>query len=121
MKERINTINDFISKTDYFFNDPNEFEEKAVRKRWKDNSVNDLMKKFVDILDTITDWNHDEIDGELRSLADSEEISAGKLIHPTRLAISGVSSGPSLFDMMELLGKDTCIRRIDHALSVLPY
>ena len=120
MKERVNNLNDFIRMTDYFFNDPIEYEEKAVRKRWKDTSVNELMGKFLLQLNSINNWNQNEIENSLRGLAESEDISAGKLIHPTRLAISGISSGPSLFDMMVLMGKDTCISRIEKAIKVLP-
>lgn len=121
MKERVVNINEFMTKTDFFFNDPKKYDEKAARKRWNNSSINDLMEKFVTQLNAIVDWKHIEIENTLRGLAESEEISAGKLIHPTRLAISGVSSGPSLFDMMVLLGKDTCIRRIKHAIQLLPY
>lgn len=119
MKERVNNINDFVTKTEYFFNDPTEYEEKAVRKRWKDNSVNDLIAKFEKLLDKIKLWDAEQIEIILRKLAESENISAGKIIHPTRLALSGIGSGPSLFAMMELLGKEICLRRLQKARYVL--
>lgn len=120
MKERVNNLNDFETISKYFFEDPTEFEGKAVRKRWKDSSVNHLMQKFVRKLNNIDKWNHKNIEQALRKLAEEDDLSAGEIIHPTRLAVSGVSSGPSLFDMMVLLGKDVCIRRIEKALSNLP-
>jgi glutamyl-tRNA synthetase len=56
----------------------------------------------------------------LRKIAEDHNISAGKMIHPTRLAVSGVAHGPSLFALMELLGKDVCIRRLKKALDKFP-
>ncbi len=47
-------------------------------------------------------------------------ISAGEIIHPTRLALTGLGSGPSLFVMMELLGKEICLRRLQKAINTLP-
>jgi glutamyl-tRNA synthetase len=59
------------------------------------------------------------IEKELRNEADKQQISAARIIHPLRLAVSGVSVGPSLFHMLELLGKDTVIRRINKAIEEL--
>ena len=120
MKERVTTTHDFVTKTDYFFTDPTEYDAKTVRKRWKDNSVNDLIVQFEKSLEEIDLWNVDQIEIALRKLAERENISAGEIIHPTRLALSGMGSGPSLFDMMELLGKEVCLRRLQKAIDVLP-
>ncbi|NHZ86499.1 MAG: glutamate--tRNA ligase, partial [Planctomycetia bacterium] len=120
MKERVTTIHDFVTKTEYFFTDPAEYEEKAVRKRWKNKSVNELIDKYSQKLNGIYEWNVENIERSLRDIAESENITAGKIIHPTRLALSGMGSGPSLFDMIELLGKETCIRRLQKAINVLP-
>lgn len=119
MKERVKSLRDIQEMTSVFFEDPNNYDVKAVRKRWKDNSVNDLIAKFEKLLDKIKLWDAEQIEIILRKLAESENISAGKIIHPTRLALSGIGSGPSLFAMMELLGKETCLRRLQKARYVL--
>jgi glutamyl-tRNA synthetase len=120
MKERVRTLNDMQTNTEYFFSDPSEYDEKAARKKWKEDSINILIVKYLSKLSDIDEWKIVSIENELRTLAEREGISPGKVIHPTRLAISGTSSGPSLFDMMELLGKETCIRRLKNALEKLP-
>ncbi len=120
VKMRVNNLNDFESKTEYFFTDPISYEEKAMKKKWKDESVNALISSFEQLLSEIENWNTEHIEIALRNLAEREDISAGKIIHPTRLALSGSGSGPSLFDMMDLLGKTTCLRRLQKALNVLP-
>ena len=53
----------------------------------------------------------------IREHAEAESVGAGKLIHPIRLALTGSTASPSLFDMMEVLGRDTCVRRIESALE----
>lgn len=121
MRERIRTLVDMTTMTDYFFEEPKEYDSKTVHKKWKDKSVNILIQKYVQILETIKDWNVNSIEISLRNLAVQENISPGKIIHPVRLALSGVPSGPSLFEMMELLSKDTCIYRLKRALAILPY
>jgi len=50
-----------------------------------------------------------------RALAEEKGVGAGKLIHPVRLAVSGVSFGPGLFEMLEALGRDTVVRRLRRA------
>jgi len=120
MKERAKSLRDMQNITSLFFEDPQEYDEKTIRKNWKDNSVNVLMTKFNQSLKYIELWETEYIEIALRNLTEHEEISAGKLIHPTRLALSGTGSGPSLFDMMELLGKVACLRRLQKAINVLP-
>ena len=121
MKERVKSLLDMQELTAIFFEDPNTYDEKAVKKKWKDKSVNKLIAKFENLLDKIELWDAEQIEIVLRNLAECEEISAGKIIHPTRLALSGTGSGPSLFDMMELLGKEVCLRRLQKAIDLLPY
>jgi len=121
MKERVKSLRDMQEMTNYFFDDPAKYDEKAVRKKWKDDSVNELIEKFNYSLENINNWKIENIEAALRHIAEKEDVSAGKIIHPTRLAISGTSSGPSLFEMMELLGKDTCLRRLKNAIAILPY
>jgi len=120
MKERVKSLKDMFTMTEYFFNDPTEFEEKTVRKKWKDSSVNILIEKYLKDLSKIDNWEVEYIEESLRNLAEEGGVSPGKIIHPTRLALSGKSSGPSLFEMMELLGKETCIRRLNTAIELLP-
>ncbi len=121
MKERVKSLRDMQEMTGMFFDDPLEYDEKALRKKWKDNTINDLIAKFERSLEKIELWDAEQLEIVLRNLAEREDISAGKIIHPTRLALSGTGSGPSLFDMMVLLGKETCLRRLQKANKILPY
>ncbi|MCK4943691.1 MAG: hypothetical protein KAS65_08945, partial [Candidatus Aminicenantes bacterium] len=57
------------------------------------------------------------LESVFRGLAESENMSPGKLIHPARLAVSGVGHGPGLFELLETLGKETTIRRLNKAIE----
>ncbi len=120
LKLRAKTLVELDDISSYFYTEPNSYDEKAASKRWKNESVNDLMNTLLTELDALPKWNETTIEAALRQVAEQNEISAGKLIHPLRLALSGVSAGPSLFAMMELLNKEPCIHRIKNALNSLP-
>ena len=74
----------------------------------------------MEVLKNIVTWTQENIEIELRKLSDIKELSPAKFIHPVRLAVSGAGAGPSLFHMMEVLGKDACIRRLEKAVEILP-
>jgi glutamyl-tRNA synthetase len=58
------------------------------------------------------EWTSAALEAALRSLADESGVPAGKLIHPVRLAVTGTTVGAPLFDVVELLGKETALRRM---------
>jgi len=120
LKQRSKSLRDFIDQSLYYFSDPKTFDEKSSRKNWKNDITNTYISDFMNSLEKVENWNADEIQSSLRNIAEENKISTGKLIHPTRLAISGVSSGPSLFSMLEVLGKDVCIRRLSNSLEIFP-
>jgi len=64
-------------------------------------------------------FSADHIELTIRKLAQRSEISAAQLIHPVRLALTGFSVSPGLFEMMDLLGRDAVIRRLDRAIKFL--
>lgn len=119
-KKRMKTLNEIMNLSDYFFTDPENYDQKAVSKRWKDKDVNILLEKFLQKLKGMEEWSAGQLEKSLRDLAEDEGISPGKLIHPTRLALTGVPHGPSLFILMEMLGEESCFRRLRTALDKLP-
>lgn len=120
LKQRSKSLQDFMDQSTYFFSDPESYDKKSSQKNWKDEGVNTLIKAYIRKLESNENWDGDIIESNLRKIAEDHNISAGKMIHPTRLAVSGVAHGPSLFALMELLGKDVCIRRLKKALDKFP-
>ncbi len=117
MQPRIRTVRDFLN-FEYFFNDPESYEEKARKKHWKVDSPSRL-ELLIDRLEALSDFSEREIEGATRTLSGQLGISTGKLIHPTRLVLSGTNTGPGLFEMMDVLGQETCIRRMKTGLERL--
>ncbi len=118
MKPRVKVIQDFLS-ADYFFKDPDTYDEAAVKKHWQKPGAKDRLQNVSNTLDKINDWSEENIENCIRKLAEDMEVSAGKLIHPIRLAISGQGNTPGLFEMMSLLGKETVHRRIQSAIPLI--
>ena len=120
MKIRAKTLNELKEVCAYFFSDPKDFDENAIIKRWKDKSVNKLINNFITRLEKLSNWSQKDLDESLRDTAQEMAVSAAKLIHPVRLAVSGQSHGPGLFELIELLGKMTTLRRLRKALDIFP-
>jgi len=89
-----------------------------LAKKWKADS-GALLLAFAERIEVAQDFTAATVEEGLRSLAEEKDIPAGRIIHPARLAVSGLSMGPGLFELMELLGRDTCVRRIRMAVSRL--
>jgi glutamyl-tRNA synthetase len=117
MQERARTTNDFVDFASYFFMPPNEFEEKYKQKHWNDSAKENLQTLVNEFKSA--DWTHTTLEAVVRQQAESKGISAGKLIHPIRLAVTGQGFGPGLFELLEVIGKDQVISRIEHALKNL--
>ncbi|MBC8145302.1 MAG: glutamate--tRNA ligase [bacterium] len=113
IKERIHFVNDIPRFADYMFGPVREFDEEYAVKHWKPESaaqMNDLATR-LDALST-ADWTHEKIDAVVRAFAEELSMSAGKLIHPMRLTITGKKVGAGMFETMEVLGKEESIGRM---------
>ena len=120
VKNRAKSLSELVEFSDYFFDDPKSYDEKSVRKRWRDKSVTELMNLYWLNLHDLIKWEADSLEEHLRAFSESENVSAGKLIHPTRIAVSGQGVGPSLFELMALLGRERVLRRLNYAIDNLP-
>lgn len=118
MQDRLTFADDLAREHAYFFEAPETYEEKGVKKRWKDDAA-ELMRLYADRLESAEPFDAETTEAVLRDLADARDHGAGRIIHPTRLAISGRSFGPSLFDLMAVLGRDRCTQRMRRAADVL--
>ena len=118
VQERIQVAREVVTDNRYFFEDPDEYEEAGVEKRWKDESAG-LLTEYADRLEEVDDFDVDAVETVLRDLADEEDVGAGAIIHPARLSVSGRSYGPGVFGLMAAVGKEACIRRMRRAADEL--
>jgi glutamyl-tRNA synthetase len=91
--------------------DPDEYDPDGMKKQVKPETAAQL-EKLATALEAVEDWTPAPLENALRESAAELGISAGKLIHPVRLALTGVTVGAPLFDVVALLGKETALRRL---------
>jgi glutamyl-tRNA synthetase len=118
MRERVTTLEDFATGCMYLFADPETFDEEAAKKNWKPETAG-WLSELLTALPGADGFTAAALEVVVKERATTLGVGAGKLIHPLRLAVSGTSKGPGLFEMMELLGRDACVRRIGRAIAVL--
>jgi glutamyl-tRNA synthetase len=118
MKERITLPADYLSFGLYFFRDPATYDEQSRVKNWRPESAGHVSA-LVTALAALPAFTEGPIEEAVRAAAATLGVGAGKLIHPLRLALTGLPIGPGLFELMALLGKETCLRRLRRAMEVL--
>lgn len=118
MKDRSKRMTELAQNAKYFFIDPETYEEKAVKKRWKEDTPG-IIYELITKLEAADPFTMEKLEEIYRQYAEETGLSGGKLIHPTRLAVSGVSFGPGLFELLEALGKEVVIRRMRAAVERL--
>lgn len=116
MKERVGFVKEFITSCKYFYEAPQDYEQKAIEKSWKDDTPEQL-KKLRDEFAKLENPTKEDYEIALTKTAEKLKIAKGKLIHPLRLAVSGQSTGPGVYDILAILGKNEVIKRIDRALE----
>ena len=116
LKERLNFAKEIFQLGGYFFNAPESYAEKAVRKHWKAETAG-YMESVCDLISHIDDFTSEAIEKEVKQWITSREIGFGKVMAPLRLTIVGDLQGPHLFDIMTLLGKQECVERITNAVN----
>jgi len=91
--------------------DPGDYDADGLKKHVKPETARHL-EALAARLEALPEWTAASTEAALRATAEAEGVSAGKLIHPVRLALTGVTVGAPLFDVVELLGKETSRRRL---------
>jgi glutamyl-tRNA synthetase len=119
MKERVSFIREIPEKGFYFFREPVEYEEDAVKKRWNKESRENL-EKLSAAFAALSNPSKEDYENALKRTAEESGTGAGKFIHPLRLAVSGVSGGPGVYDITGIIGKEETLKRIEAALKRLP-
>ncbi|HRN25238.1 MAG: glutamate--tRNA ligase [Ignavibacteriaceae bacterium] len=115
MKERVSFVKEFIDTCSYFYEAPTEYEQKSIEKNWKPETPSYLNKLKVGF-ELLSSASKEDYENVLAKVSEELNVGKGKLIHPLRLAVSGQSTGPGMFDLLFILGKDEVIKRIDTAI-----
>ena len=120
--ERLTTFQDIIPQTRYFFTDDYEYDPKAVKKWWgssdeKKEKSREMLTSLLQILKEIPDFDVETIEESIWKYTDENDIKRATAMQAMRIALTGLSFGPSLFDIVVLLGKDEVMKRIEKAIA----
>lgn len=118
LKERATFTSDFWELADYFFVRPQTYEHSAVTKFWKSETP-ELMHQLSSLLENNSDFTAIPLEHQLKLWIAEHELASGKVVPPLRLVLVGKMKGPHLFDILELLGKEESLLRINLAIEKL--
>ena len=117
IKERAHFVSEFWDLSDFFFMAPTLYDEKAS-KNWKVETPA-LMQELITVIKEITNFSSMNIETIVKEWMTKNEIGMGKVMQPFRLSLVGALKGPHLFDIVELIGKEETIKRIEKACKIL--
>jgi glutamyl-tRNA synthetase len=118
-RERCRTLKEFAQKGKYFFGFDYQYEEEPANKLFSSLQAGESLSALARKLSVLDSFEKEKTEDVLRKLSDEMKIKPASLIHLLRLAVSGVSGGPPLFDILELLGKEEVIKRIEKAVEFI--
>jgi glutamyl-tRNA synthetase len=120
LKVRSRTIDDIVRQALPFFAEHVGYDEDAVAKQWKDRPTTiELLSSVRDALASINTWEPAVLEQTLRAEADRRGVGAGKVFQPLRVALTGLTVSPGIFEVLALLGRDRALSRINDALHFL--
>ena len=116
LRVRARTIDDIVRQAGPYFLDRIEYDADAAAKNWKDKSAAaDILDASHATLSAVHEWNPETLEPALRSLAESKGIAAGKVFQPLRVALTGLSVSPGIFEVLVMQGRELSLKRIADA------
>jgi glutamyl-tRNA synthetase len=118
LKTRMSSTLQLIDGSSYFFDDLTSYDQGSINKFWKKNTSS-LVDSYKKVIIKIKVWDSSNLEELTQNYMKQYDIGFGKLMKPIRFILCGVLNGPPLFDIMELLGKDVFIKRVENAIEVI--
>ena len=118
LKERATFVKDMWLEGGYYFAAPTTYDEKTIRKKWKEETPR-LLSELKIRLENISDFSSVNIEIQFKKYLADNDLGMGRLLPAFRLALTGLGMGPSLFDIASLLGKNETIKRMEIALKII--
>ncbi|MEE9213182.1 MAG: glutamate--tRNA ligase [Thermodesulfobacteriota bacterium] len=118
LRDRSKTIIDFVDQSHYFYTDHIEYEKKARDKFLKEDNI-PVFKSLIKQLTMLESFDQDSIHKTFEDIMKKTGLKLGKIAQPTRVALTGGTVSPGIFEVMEILGKEKVIDRLNKALSAI--
>jgi len=117
--ERLKTLADIETHTSYLFVDDIEYDKKAVKKWFKKDYVPAMLQDLRTIFAHLEPFDEDTIEAKMREFGEQNELKLINVLQPLRVAITGISAGPGIFELLVLLGKERVLQRLDRTVEFL--
>ena len=118
MKDRVSFVRELWDLCSFFFLPPTEYDEKTVRKRWKEYSAQQ-MTELAEVLEGIDDFSFEGQEPVVMKWVEDKGYKLGDIMNAFRLALVGIGKGPGMFDISAFLGKEETLRRLRRAVEIL--
>jgi glutamyl-tRNA synthetase len=120
LRVRSRVVDDIVRQAGPYFTEEVTYDPEAVAKQWKDRAATaSILVAAHDALAAAQSWDGATIEAALRGLAAQRGIGAGKLFQPLRVALTGLTVSPGIFDVLVMQGRDRSINRIERAIRYL--
>jgi len=121
LQERLHLLTDVVPQGSYFFTGDFEYDAKGVNKQFRNATATATLQQLADAFAAMSEseLTKERAEETLRELAEANNEKPAKYIHPLRLALSGVTGGPGIFDIVALLGQNECLKRIRRAIAYI--
>ena len=119
MKGRVNFVHELWEQASYFFVAPTEYDEKSLRKWWREEAWT-YVSELCDFIGENPEFEGSVLEPKVMEWIASKEWPVGKVMNAFRVTLVGAAVGPHIFALTDYLGKDETLRRARHALEVLP-
>ncbi|MBO7502161.1 MAG: glutamate--tRNA ligase [Paludibacteraceae bacterium] len=117
-KDRVNFVSELWEQTNFFFEAPSEYDEKSLKKRWKEDSPKHIQE-MLHLLEAQEDWSAEGLDGLIMPWIAEKEYGVGVVMNAFRICLVGAARGPHIWAITDILGKEETLRRVRKALEVL--
>ena len=126
-KDRVNFVPELWEQTNFFFVAPTEYDEKSLKKRWKEDSPKH-MTELLEVLEGVSeeDWHKKEqitnlwhLDKVVMPWIEAHEYGVGIVMNAFRICLVGAARGPHIWDITDVLGKEETLKRVRTALKIL--
>ena len=118
MKDRVSFVHELWPLCSFFFEAPTSYDEKTVKKRWKEDSAQ-VMTELIGVLEGIDDFSLENQEQIVHAWVEQKEYKLGNVMNAWRLTLVGEGKGPGMFDISAFLGKEETINRMKRAIEVL--
>jgi len=119
VRERAKTLAELADISCYFYRDDFDYDQKAVEKAFKKEGAATILLDLAGQLKELKPFDRHSTENLFQDYCAKKEISAGKVIQPIRLAVTGLAGGPGLYEIMELLGPEKTITRLERAVKYI--